>query len=135
MTTGLLLATAVHDRITTKPLGAPLARFSDFRFSEHLGWGAVLSLVAVLLPKLAVLKTAASNVLLFAAALYAVRVAAAAAVVFEAIGAGSFLLSLLLAVIILLMLPVAAGGILVLGVLDTGIDFRRRWRPKPPVGG
>src|ERR1041384_3691130 len=39
---GLALATALYHRAARSPRGAPLGRFRDFRFSEHLGWAAAI---------------------------------------------------------------------------------------------
>jgi hypothetical protein len=130
----LYLATSIYQRVATRPRGRPLPRWSEFRFSEHLGWAAVVSLAIVILPKLLAFKMAATNVLIVSAVLYALRGAAVFAFFLGVVGGGGFLLSLLLAVIIFVMLPVVVGGAVVLGVLDTGVDFRRRWTVRPPTG-
>lgn len=124
---GLALATAVYERVTHRPAGVPPRRLRDFRFNEHLGWAFVIPLVVVLIPKLAAFKAAAANVLVVSAALYALRGAAVAVVGLQLIGAGGTFLTALLAVILLLVLPAALGGAIVLGVLDAGLDLRRRW--------
>lgn len=131
--TGLALASRTYHSVAHAPKGVRPGRFKDFRFSEHLGWAVVLPIAVVLIPKLAAAKTAAANVLLVAAVLYGLRGVAVAAFLAEMAGGVGFLLSALLAVIILLMLPVVAGGAVVLGVLDTGVDFRRRFKIRPPA--
>jgi hypothetical protein len=130
---GLALGTAIYERVAEHRIGRPLARFRLFRFSEHIGWVAVVSLVALLVPKLAAVKLTAANVLLVVGALYALRGLAVAAAGIALTGAGGFFLWALLAVIFLLMLPVFVGGAILVGVLDTGVDFRRRWA-SPPAG-
>jgi len=82
---------------------------------------------------LAALKAIATNLLVVSAVLYAVRGMAVFVFFLEVVG-GGFLLSLLIAIIIFVMLPVVVGGAELVGVLDTGLDFRRRWILKPPKG-
>ena len=125
---GLVLATAIYHRVARQPRGQPMGRFLDFRFSEHLGWALVVPLIAVLVPKLVAAKAAAANLLLLGAALYALRGAAVAVFALHALGAGGFFLWLFLTVIMVLMLPFVLGGAILLGVLDGGLDLRRRWR-------
>jgi hypothetical protein len=124
---GIALATAVYQRVARRPAGVPLRRLRDFRFNEHLGWAFAIPLVVVLIPKLAAFKAVAANVLVVSGALYALRGAAVAAFGLQLIGAGGIFLSALLAVIFLLVLPAALGGAIVVGVLDAGLDLRRRW--------
>ena len=136
LTVGVALytAAAIFQRVGKQHVGQPLGRLADFRFSEHIGWVAVLSLAVVLIPKLVALKMAAANILVVSAALYALRGVAVFVFFLEVVSGGGFLLSLLIAVIIFVMLPVVIGGAVVLGVLDTGLDFRRRLMVKPPTG-
>ena len=131
--TGLALASRTYHWVAPAPKGVGPGRFKDFRFSEHLGWAVIIPLVVVLIPKLAAAKTAAANVLLVAAVFYGLRGVAVAAFLAEMAGGVGFLLSALLAVIMFVMLPVVAGGAVVLGVLDTGVDFRRRLKIRPPA--
>ena len=129
---GLALATALYHRFARHPRGAPLGRFRDFRFSEHLGWAAAIPLVIILLPDLIRAKVAASNLLLLVGALYALRGLAVAAFVAGLAGTGP--VATALAVMAgFFMLPVALGVGILLGVLDAGMDLRRRWS-KPPAG-
>jgi hypothetical protein len=78
-------------------------------------------------PKLAAAKLAAANVLAVAAALYGVRGIAVASYGLAMIGAGGFFLWAALVAILLLMLPFVVGGAILLGVLDAGLNLRRRW--------
>jgi hypothetical protein len=128
---GLALATAIYQRVARRPLGRPIGSFRDFRFTEHLGWALAVPLVVVVVPKLVVLKTVAANALVVTGALYALRGAAVLATGIHLVGAGGFFLWGFLAVIFLLMLPLVVGGAILLGVLDGGLDLRRRWsRPR-----
>jgi len=127
---GMALATSLYHRVSRTPRGARLGRLSEFRFSEHLGWAAVIPLVIVLLPRLAAFKVAASNLLLVTGALYALRGLAVA--VAGAAFAGSGPLTAVFAVVAgFFLLPVVLGGAVLLGVLDAGVDLRRRWTQPP----
>jgi len=130
---GLAIATAIYHRVAGNLVGRPLGRFQLFRFSEHLGWMTVVSLAVVLIPKLAAVKLTAANILVVVGTLYAVRGAAVAAFGIALVGGMNFFLWALFAVIFFMMLPVFVGGAILLGVLDTGVDFRRRWTA-PRVG-
>lgn len=126
---GLALATALYQRLAARPRGSPLGRLRDFRFTEHLGWGAALPLIVLLVMKASALKVAAQNMLLVAAVLYGLRGVAVAAFGLQAVGAGGVLLWALAAIIAIVMLPVVLGSAIVLGVVDAGLDLRRRWIP------
>ncbi len=131
MLVGFGLATAIYHRVSSHPVGRAPGRFRHFRFSEHLGWAAAIPLLVVLLPKLAAGKVAAANMLLVIGSLYALRGVAVAA--FGATLAGNTpLTTLLLVGAAVFMLPVMLGAAVLLGVLDAGLDLRRRWS-KPPV--
>lgn len=129
---GLALATTLYHRISLAPRGVPLGRLRDFRFSDHLGWGAAVPLVVVLLPWLITLKVAASNLLLVSGALYALR-GVAVAVAGAAVAGSGPLTAVAAVVAAFFLLPVVLGGAVLLGVLDAGVDLRRRWS-KPPAG-
>ncbi len=125
--TGLALATAIYHRVASEPSGAPLGRLRHFRFTEHLGWAAAIPLLVVLVPKLAAAKTAAGNLLLVTGALYATRGIAVAAFWLHLMGGSGFFLTVFMTVIFIVMLPAVVAGATVLGVLDAGLDFRKRW--------
>ena len=129
---GLALATKLYHRISPRPHGEPVGRLRDFRFSDHLGWAAAIPLVIVLLPRLAALKILASNLLLVTGALYALRGVAVAVTGAALAGSGPFAAGLAV-VAAFLLLPVVLGGAVLLGVIDAGMDLRRRWS-KPPTG-
>lgn len=132
----LALAWATYHRLARKRLGAPMRPLRDFRFNDQLVWGLIVGLTIVLLPNLAWLHTAGSNLLLFFGALYAVRgfgvlswllTPRRLAVTF-AIGFVMLWWPVLnaFAVLLFLLLGVAA---LALGLGDTWADWRHRPRP------
>lgn len=124
---GLAVATALYHRVARTPKGAMLGRLREFRFTDHLGWAAAVPLVVVVLPKVAAVKTAAANLLVVTGVLYAVRGVAVAAFGLHLMGGAGMLLGVVTTIVILLMLPVVVGGTILLGVLDAGLDLRRRW--------
>lgn len=126
MIVSFALVTALYHRISRTPWGLPLGRLRDFRFSEHLGWAAVIPLVILLLPKLAAIKLAASNVLVVASVLYAARGVAVMSFILSTFS-GGFVLNALIWLAVLFMLPVMLAGALVLGVVDSRVDLRDRW--------
>lgn len=130
MMLGLALATAIYQRVATDPRGAPLGQLRTFRFSEHLGWAAAIPLIVVLIPKLAAAKVAAANLVVVAAALYALRGFAVAVYGLHAVGAGGFFLTALLVSIFVLLMPIVLAGAVLLGVVDTGLRLRERWGMK-----
>ena len=124
---GLALAAAIYYRVCGRPAGTPPGRFRDFRFSEHLGWAGALALVVMLVPRLAAAKAAALNLLLVTGLLYALRGAAVAAFGLALMGGAGWGTAALLAVVALFILPAVVAGSIVVGVLDAGLDLRRRW--------
>lgn len=131
---GLALATAVYHRIARAPVGAPLGRLREFRFSEHLGWAAALPLVILMVPKLAAAKVAAINLLVLAGALYALRGVAVVSFGLWLLGGGGVFTTAMLAFAVVFMMPVLLAGVLLLGVVDAGVDLRRRWLTPPARG-
>ncbi len=127
---GIALGTALYQRVATRPRGTPPDSWMNFRFTEHLNWAAAAALIIVLLPKLATAKLAAGNLLVVSAALYAVRGIAVAAVGLQVAGGGGVFLTVLLAAIFLFLTPIVLAGAMLLGVLDTRLDLRRRWGTK-----
>ena len=130
---GLTLATAVYQRLASEPRGLPLGRFGELSFTEHLGWAAIATLIAVLVPQFSAVRLGAMNVLLVLGTLFALRGVSVATVGINALGGGFLTYALSLAAAFLL-LPVALVGAILLGIVDTSFDLRRRWHT-PPVGG
>ena len=129
MLAGLALATALCRRLAPAA-GVTWGKFRDFRFSEHLGWIAVVALAIVLLTKAATLKLMAANVLVVAGLLYALRGAAVAWFGLTLTGGPGLLTRGLIAFSVVFMLPVILIGTIFIGVVDAGLDLRRRW-PTP----
>jgi hypothetical protein len=126
MIVGLSLATVLSRRLTPAG-GVGIGRFRDFRFSEHLGWIAVLALAVLLVTRAATVKLLAGNVLVVAGFLYGLRGAAVAWFGITLAGGPGFITIVLLAFAVAFMLPVVLTGAILLGVVDAGLDLRRRW--------
>jgi len=70
--------------------------------------------------------------LLVTGVLYAVRGAAVATFGLAAAGGTGFGTIALIALAVLFILPAMAAGAIVLGVVDAGLDLRRRWSATVP---
>ena len=128
---GLTLAWAWYHRIAGRPLSPPPGPFRDFRFNDHLVWGAIVTLALAVLPVGDSFTRAAQNGLVVWGGLYAAR---GLAVVVTAIGPWPLSGKLLVMAFALLTLPVAIGTLITLGLADTWLDFRRRFSA-PEAGG
>jgi len=104
----------------------PPGPLAEFRFSEHLGWPLVLAVASLLVPALSVARTAALNVLVVIGALYGLRGLAVIVYGIRALKGGPLLYAAA-AVAVFFVLP----GVVLLGVLDAGLNLRRRWLPPP----
>jgi hypothetical protein len=122
---GLRLAWSWYHRIAERPIGPAPAPFAAFSFNDQMVWGLVIGVALLLLP-LPGVRVVGDNVVLVWAALYTVRGMA----VFAAIG-GRVPAPVLVAIaaITLLLLPFVLGGLTLLGLADTWLDFRRRLTP------
>jgi hypothetical protein len=120
---GLSLAWSWYHRIVTRPLGPPPPAFSAFRFSDQLVWGWVAGLGLCLLPAEPLASSVGSNLLLVWSVLYATRGLA----VFSA-GSQQVpgLVIATLSLVAMFLLPFVVGGLTLLGLADTWLDFRRR---------
>jgi hypothetical protein len=127
MLAGLGLAAAIYYRVCRSPAGEPPGPFRDFRFSEHLGWAGALGLVIMLVPRLAAAKVAAVNLLLVSGLLYALRGAAVTAFGIALLGGAGCGTAALFGLLAVFVLPAVVAGAIVLGVIDAGMDLRRRW--------
>lgn len=120
---GLRLAWSWHHRIARRPMGPPPPPFSAFQFNDQLVWGWVLGLLLCLLPLPHGWALVGGNLLLVWAVLYAVRGLA----VFSAGSSrvpGAVIATLI--VIAMFLFPFVVGGLTLLGLTDTWLDFRRR---------
>ena len=133
--TGLLVAWAVYQRVALRPVGGPAAPFINFRGSDHLLWGLVVPLAILISPARDTLDLVAVNALLVFGVIYVIR---GAAILTWFMRSKSRLGSLglgLLAIAALFVLPIAGSGLLLLGIVDTWIDIRRRPMPPPSTRG
>lgn len=128
---GLALAWSWYHRIAERPIGLPLGRLAEFRFNDQLVWGVVLGLAALVLPVPDTIRDVGGNLMLFFGGLFALR---GLAVVRTWLRQAPGPLLGLMALSLLFMFPVAAGGLLSLGLADTWLDFRRRFVPPPAEG-
>lgn len=127
---GLLVGWAIYQRVAARPIGAPAGPFTTFRGSDQLLWGLVVPLAVLVAPAPDAWDLLAANVLLVVATIYAVRGAAILTwVMRERSPFGTFAI-VLLAVASLFVLPIAGSGLLLLGIVDTWIDIRRRQPPE-----
>ncbi len=131
---GLALAWRGHHGLAVKPLGRAPSPFSAFTFSDQAVWLVVGALVVLLLPAGVGgdrLDAAAMNLLLVMLCLYAVR---GAAIFRASTGRPSAVGVALYSVLTILMFAFVATGLMLLGLADTWLDFRRRLAA-PTTGG
>ncbi|HEU5219261.1 MAG TPA: DUF2232 domain-containing protein [Gemmatimonadales bacterium] len=121
---GCALAWIWHHRVAAAPMGRAPARFKDFRFNDHLVWGAIFTLGSLLLPFPPLARIIAANLIIVWVGLYTVRGLAVIAAMFERAPAPLRILAMGFAS------PICA----VLGLADTWLDFRGRLLP-PASGG
>jgi hypothetical protein len=129
--TGLRLAWSWYHRLASRPLGAPPAPFRAFGFTDQLVWGWVVALALAVLPVPEPWRLLGANLLLVLGVLYAAR---GLAVVMAQAGGIAGPVSVVLGFIALFLLPFIVGGLTLLGLADTWLDFRRRLAT-PTTGG
>ena len=122
---GLRLAWSWYHRIAERPIGPAPAPFAAFSFNDQMVWGLVLGVALLLLP-FPELRGVGDNLVLVWAALYAVRGMAVFAAIAGRVPAPVLVA---LAAVTLLLLPFVLGGLTLLGLADTWLDFRRRLTP------
>jgi hypothetical protein len=128
---GLRLAWAWYHRLATRPLGTPPAPFRTFVFSDQLVWGWVAAAGLVLMPVPEPWRLLGANLLLVLGVLYAAR--GLAVIVAQSRGIAGPVGAVLILVAVL-VLPFVVGGLTLLGLADTWLDFRRRLST-PATGG
>jgi hypothetical protein len=122
---GLRLAWTWYHRIAERPIGPAPAPFTAFSFNDQIVWGLVAGVGLLLIP-LPGAGVVGANLVLVWAALYAARGLAVFAALTRRVPA-PVLLSL--GIVTLLLLPFVLGGLTLLGLADTWLDFRRRLTP------
>ena len=134
---GLVLAWRCYRLIARQPVGPAAARLAEFRFSDHAVCAPIAGLAVLLLGRhdLLVLGmplgTWAGNLLAVSFVVYVVR---GVAVFASAARRTPRRVVTVLGLVALLFWPFAAGGLLLLGLADSWVDFRRRLAA-PPTGG
>lgn len=122
----LALAVVVVTRLGLIRIGRPFGPAAAFRFSEHLGWLLAGAIVLLLVPGLGPARPLAVNVLAVMAVLYGLRGLAVVLTGLRAVRAGPILYGVA-ALAVFFVLP----GTVLLGVLDAGLNLRRRRPPRP----
>jgi predicted membrane protein DUF2232 len=120
---GLRLAWSWYHRIVARPVGPAPAAFAAFRFSDQLVWGWVLGLALCLLRISPTWTAVGSNLLLVWAVLYATRGLAVFSAGSKRVP-GPVIATL--GLVAMFLLPFVVGGLTLLGLADTWLDFRRR---------
>lgn len=125
---GLALAWQLHLRLTSPPLGAPLAPFTTFRIGDGWVWGIVAWLGVLILPVSGALQVAGTNLGLVAGTLYVLRGAAIVVAFAEAFGVSTVTLMIAAGAAAALALPLlfVLPGLCTLGITDTWYQYRRR---------
>lgn len=120
---GLRLAWAWYHRVALRPLGIPAAPFRSFGFSDQLVWAWVAAIALALVPVPEPWRLLGANLLLVLGALYATRGLAVVVALSRGISAP---VAAILILISAFLLPFVVGGLTLLGLSDTWLDFRRR---------
>jgi hypothetical protein len=128
---GLTLGWMLHHSIAKRPIGESAAPFAAFRFSDQLIWLPVAGLALALLPGGGITQDVGANLVLIAIALYAAR---GMAVVRSGAGRVGVPATTAAAIAAFVFLPFVVGGLTLLGLADTWLDFRRRMAT-PATGG
>jgi hypothetical protein len=128
---GPVVAWGWYHRIARRPLPPAPGRFAEFRFNDHAVWVVVAALGLLLAAPSETLRDVGRNLLFVGAVLYGLRGLAVVAYT----GARTPRAVLVtLAFVSLFLFPFVAGGLVLLGLADTWLDFRRRPAPSPPGG-
>lgn len=128
---GAVLAWAWYHRVARRPIGTPPGPFAGFRFNDHLIWGAIFTLAATLLPLQDPWGRVAANGLVVWTGLYGARGLAVMVTAARRWPLGGRVLLLGFAIA---TLPLAVPFVILIGLADTWLDFRRR-RVSPSTGG
>jgi len=130
----LAIAWQWHVRLAAAPLGPPLGAFRQFRFGDHWVWGLVATLLVWVVPKLAALKVAATNLGVVLGVFYLLRGAAITVAIAGAAGVPAWTLTVAAIIASALVVPLLllVPGLWTLGIFDTWLAFRQR-RAGPPT--
>jgi hypothetical protein len=126
----LAVTWALFHRVSRARVGPPLSALREFRFSDQLVWGLVVSVVLLALPAFGSLRAVGLNLLVFFGALYAVRGFGVLAWYFSKHRV-AFALAMVLGILALPLTTLFSVGV---GLGDTWLDWRGRKRgPTPPT--
>jgi predicted membrane protein DUF2232 len=120
---GLRLAWTWYHRIVARPVGPAPAAFTAFKFSDQLVWGWVVGLGLCLVRQSPAWTALGSNLLLVWSVLYAARGLAVFSASSKRVPRPVIAT---LGVVAMFLLPFVVGGLTLLGLADTWLDFRRR---------
>ena len=121
----LAAAWALYQKLARHPEGEPLPRLRDFRFSDHLIWGIVIALVALVFPGAHSVRLLGGNLATFFGGLYVVRGLGIVSALAAAAGVGGPFAALLATFATFFLFPLVMFGALALGVTDTWVDWRK----------
>ena len=122
----LAAAWALYRLLAQHPEGDPLPPLREFRFNDHLVWGIVLALAALVLPFGAGwLRPLGANLATFFGGLYVARGLGILLTLGSAAGVGGAFAAVLGVMAAVFLLPLVLFSTLALGVTDTWIDWRR----------
>ncbi len=122
----LAAAWALYRLLARHPEGEPLPTLRDLRFNDHLVWGVVLALAALVVPwGVGWLRPLGGNLATFFGALYVVRGLGVVLALGAAAGVGGPFAAVLGALAAIFLMPLVLFSMLALGVTDTWIDWRR----------
>ncbi len=127
---GLALAWRWYHLIAAAPVGRPPRRLFDFRFNDHIIWGAIFTLALALFDVGGPLGRVITWATIVWGGIYAIR---GLAIVLGATQAWPLPGKVLVLIASVLVLPMALGTLVLVGVADTWIDFRNR--SIPTAGG
>lgn len=134
----IAVAWAVYRAVARNPEAAELPALRDFRFNDHLIWGVVLALTAlVVVPALAGMgvvdarvegaaRLVGGNLAVFFGSLYVMRGLGVAFATAVAMGLGGPAPVIIGLITMVFLMPVVVAASLTLGVTDTWVDWRRR---------
>jgi hypothetical protein len=128
---GGTLAGALTRQVAVRPVPGKSTRFTEFRFNDHVVWGAAATLAMALAPLSGPWADLVANLVLVWAGLYGTRGAAVAVTLTRALPTP---LRLALSLSALVLLPYALGGLALLGLADTWLDLRRLTAGPPGQG-
>lgn len=121
----LAAAWALYGMFAGDDTTPPVPALRAFRFNDHLVWGIVLALLALVTPGLGSLRVVGGNLAAFFGGLYVARgmgVVVAIAALSGVTGAFAVVLGL---VVTLFLAPLVLFTTLAIGVSDTWVDWRR----------